>query len=195
MMETLVMRLILASSSPRRQKLLNEMGYEFEIVTPISDEMMMAGESPEKHVLRISRDKAESVAGDFADDLVLGADTIVVLNDRIFGKPGSKVEAVEMLETLSGKTHTVYTGLTIVNHSAGTVLSRYDSTLVSFNILNEYDIERYIDSGEPMDKAGAYGIQGMGSFLVERYDGELDTVIGFPRKLFKSMYEEVAFCQ
>ncbi len=195
MIAVLIMRLILASSSPRRQKLLKEMGYEFEIVAPISDEDLMPGESPADHVLRVSRDKAESVAGDFEDDCVLGADTIVVLEERIFGKPESKADAARMLGTLSGKTHAVYTGLTIVNLSNGTTLSRYDSTKVSFRILNEVDIERYIESGEPMDKAGSYGIQGMGSFLVERYDGELDTVIGFPRKLFKSMYQEVVSCQ
>ena len=174
---------------------MKEMGYEFEIVAPISDEDLMPGESPADHVLRVSRDKAESVAGDFEDDFVLGADTIVVLEERIFGKPESKADAARMLGTLSGKNHTVYTGLTIVNLSNGTTLSRYDSTKVSFKILNEVDIERYIESGEPMDKAGSYGIQGMGSFLVERYDGELDTVIGFPRKLFKSMYQEVISCQ
>ncbi len=192
MMETRIMRLILASSSPRRQKLLGQMGYSFEIVAPDVVETIGRDESPGDHVLRVSREKAESVAADFPDDCVLGADTVVVLDNFIFGKPRSQEEASGMLKTLSGRTHIVYTGLSLIHLSGGTSLSRYDSTRVTFNNLNEIDIEQYIKSGEPMDKAGAYGIQDMGSFLVDRYDGELDTVIGFPRKLFEQMYQEVA---
>jgi len=192
MMETRIMRLILASSSPRRQKLLGQMGYSFEIVAPDVAETIGRDESPGDHVLRVSREKAESVAADFPDDCVLGADTVVVLDNLIFGKPRSREEASGMLKTLSGRTHIVYTGLSLIHLSGGTSLSRYDSTRVTFNNLNEIDIEQYIKSGEPMDKAGAYGIQDMGSFLVDRYDGELDTVIGFPRKLFEQMYQEVA---
>jgi len=190
-----LMRLILASGSPRRRMLLEEMGYDFDIVVPEVVEDFVAGESPEEHVLRLSRKKAELVASDYPDDLTLGADTIVVLGDRIFGKPKSEIEAREMLETLSGKTHIVYTGVAIINRSGGIALSRYDSTRVTFNVLKDEQIDNYIGSGEPMDKAGAYGIQGPGSYLVERYDGAMDTVIGFPRRLFEEMYREVISCQ
>jgi len=189
------MKLILASGSPRRRELLKEMGYDFDIVVPDVDEDIIQGEAPSDHVLRISKKKAALVARDFPDDIVLGADTIVVLDGRIFGKPESRLAAKDMLETLSGRAHIVYTGLTVINSSACVTISRYDSTEVVFNDLAEDEIEKYIESGEPLDKAGAYGIQGMGSFLVGRYEGELDTVIGFPRKLFKEMYREIESCQ
>lgn len=189
-----VMKIILASGSPRRQKLLSALGYDFEVVTPVVREENMPGESPEDHVKRLSRLKAESVARQYPDSLVVGADTIVVLDGRILGKPKSKGEAKSMLELLSDKTHIVYTGLSMIISTTDIVRSEYDSTRVTFNKLSPEDIDRYLESGESLDKAGAYGIQGMGSFLVDSYDGELDTVIGFPSKLFKKMYEEVRSC-
>jgi septum formation protein len=194
MKTTTVMKIILASASPRRQKLLSGLGYDFEVVAPVVSEENVTGESPEDHVRRLSRLKAESVARQYPDSLVVGADTIVVLEGRILGKPKSKAEARSMLESLSGKTHIVYTGLAMIILTVDIVRSDYDSTMVTFNKLSSDDIDRYLGSGEPLDKAGAYGIQGMGSFLVDSYDGELDTVIGFPSKLFEKMHEEVRSC-
>ncbi len=188
------MKIVLASGSPRRQKLLSEMGYDFEIVTPVVHEENIPGESPEDHVKRLSRLKAESVANNHPDSLVVGADTIVVLEHRILGKPKSKLEAKSMLELLSGKTHIVFTGLSMIISTKDIAKSDYDSTRVTVNKLSPEQINHYVGSGEPLDKAGAYGIQGMGSFLVDSYEGELDTVIGFPSKLFKKMYEEVRSC-
>ncbi len=170
------------------------MGYEFEIVAPVVSEKNIPGEAPEDHVQRLSRLKGGSVARQFPDSLVVGADTVVVLESSILGKPESKSEARSMLELLSGKTHTVYTGLSMMVLTKDITTSDYDSTRVTFNKLDPEQIKRYVDSGEPLDKAGAYGIQGMGSFLVDSYEGELDTVIGFPSKLFERMYKEVLTC-
>ncbi|MEE8418245.1 MAG: Maf family protein [candidate division Zixibacteria bacterium] len=188
------MKIVLASGSPRRQKLLSEMGYDFEVVTPVIPEKNTPGEAPQDFVKRLSRLKAESVALKYPDSLIVGADTVVVLERRILGKPESKSEAKSMLELLSGKTHTVFTGLSMIVLEKDITTSDFDSTEVTFNKLSPEDINRYVESGEPLDKAGAYGIQGMGSFLVDNYDGELDTVIGFPSKLFKTMYEGVLSC-
>ncbi len=188
------MKIVLASGSPRRQKLLLKLGYDFEVVNPVVQEQNISGELPEDHVKRLSRLKAESVARKYPDSLVVGADTIVVSEGRILGKPKSKAEAKSMLKLLSAKTHIVFTGLSMIVMTKDIAKSDYDSTRVTFNKLSSEDIHRYVESGEPLDKAGAYGIQGMGSFLVDTYEGELDTVIGFPSKLFKEMYEKVRSC-
>ena len=194
MRETACMKIILASGSPRRREILSGLGYNFGIVAPEIDENIIPGEPPAEHVLRLSAIKAEEVARDYPDDLVIGADTAVVLQGEILGKPVSEDEAFEMLSKLSGRTHTVYTGLTLMIYNDHVKQSDYDRTEVTFNILRADDIRGYIKSREPLDKAGSYGIQGMGSFLVKKYDGELDTVIGFPSRLFLRMYEEVNSC-
>jgi septum formation protein len=188
------MGILLASGSPRRREILSSLGYEFDVVIPDLDERNIPGERPEDHVRRLSLAKAQFVAHRHSNDLVIGADTIVVLGDAILGKPSSPEEAVSMLSMLSGKAHTVFTGLSLVNLDQRIAASDYDSTEVIFNDLRPEDIRRYVESGEPSDKAGAYGIQGMGSFLVHRYYGELDTIIGFPTKLFKKMLQEVTSC-
>jgi septum formation protein len=188
-------KIILASGSPRRKELLSNLGYKFEIIVPDLDETPLQGEIPAQHVRRLSLAKAEIIAKDHPADLVIGADTIVVLEDTILGKPASPDEAVSMLKFLSGKSHVVYTGLSLVIKDDTIAISKYDSTRVIFNNLDDKAIREYVASGEPLDKAGAYGIQGMGSFLVNHYEGEFDTVIGFPTELFKRMYEEVVSCR
>jgi septum formation protein len=188
-------KIILASGSPRRKELLSKLGYQFDIVIPDLDETPFPGENPAEHVLRLSLAKAQMIAKDHPNDLIIGADTIVVLDNTILGKPASPIEAISMLKFLSGKSHIVYTGLSLVIRDEIIFISKYDATTVVFNNLDEKAIQEYVASGEPLDKAGAYGIQGMGSFLVNRYDGEFDTVIGFPTKLFKKMYEEVVSCR
>jgi septum formation protein len=188
-------KMILASGSPRRKELLSRLGYEFGVVAPDIDENVIDGESPEQHVMRLALAKAMAVAENNPDDLVIGADTIVVLGERILGKPTSVDDAISMLTLLSGKAHIVYTGLALVLFGEEIIKSDFDKTRVVFNPLNQTDIAGYVASGEPLDKAGAYGIQGMGSFLVKNYDGEFDTVIGFPTKLFSKIYEEVVSCR
>jgi septum formation protein len=194
-MAVLTTRIILASGSPRRKELLSSLGYDFDVIAPDLDETPLPGEKPSAHVLRLSLAKARAVAAAHPKDLVIGADTIVVLDDIILGKPASPAEAVSMLKMLSGKPHVVYTGLSLAILSDNIIKSDYDATKVVFNDLEERAIENYVASGEPLDKAGAYGIQGMGSFLVREYDGEFDTVIGFPTKLFRKMLEEVVSCR
>jgi len=188
-------KMILASGSPRRKELLSKLGYEFNVIAPDIDETVIDGESPEQHVMRLALAKAMAVAENNPDDLVIGADTIVVLGERILGKPSSEDDAISILTLLSGKAHIVYTGLALTLFGDEIIKSDFDKTRVVFNPLNHTDIVGYVASGEPLDKAGAYGIQGMGSFLVKNYDGEFDTVIGFPTKLFSKMYEEVVSCR
>lgn len=195
MIVTAAMKLILASGSPRRRKIMADLGYDFDVIPANVNEDIMFEESPKEHVLRLSRIKAESVATGHKDNLVIGADTIVVLDNKILGKPESEKQACEMLEMLSGKTHIVFTGLTLIHNKENYSKSDFDFTEVIFNDLSKAEIREYVSTGEPLDKAGSYGIQGMGSFLVNNYRGKLDTVIGFPSKLFKKMYQEVPACQ
>ncbi len=186
------MKIVLASSSPRRLSLLSEAGFEFDVQYPDVNEDRLANELPDKYVCRLAESKARAVSN--GNSLTIGADTVVVLGGEFLTKPGSEDEAKTILEKLSGKPHMVYTGVSVVCSGCGRVHTDYDSTKVQFNVLTEQDILQYIKTGEPMDKAGAYGIQGMGSFLVRQYDGELDTVIGLPRKLLRKLLEEHRKC-
>jgi septum formation protein len=184
-------KLILASSSPRRKEILEKEGFEFEIMVPDNVEENNIYSDPVSHALELSRKKVESVAKRLDEGLILGADTIVVLDGQILGKPKDKKEAQIVLKKMSGKAHKVYTGLTLINKSNDKVLSDYDSTEVFFNQLKDEDILNYIATGEPLDKAGAYGIQGMGSFLVNHIEGNLDNVIGLPVKKLKEMLKRI----
>lgn len=183
-------KLILASTSPRRKELLRREGIEFKVLIPDNIEEDDLFEDPVSYVLKLSRKKAESVAKKVEDGLILGADTIVVLDDKILGKPKDKKEALFILERLSGKYHKVYTGITLINKKSGKVKSDYGCTKVKFNQLRKEDILKYIATGEPLDKAGAYGIQGMGDFLVENIEGDLDNVIGLPVEKLKKLLEK-----
>ena len=184
-------KLVLASSSPRRAQILKKAGIDFEVRVPPEVEEDSPWSDPVKHVLSLSRAKAESVARQVKEGIILGADTIVVLDGEILGKPKDKKDAFSILTRLSGKTHTVFTGITLVNKYDNRTLSDYDSTEVTFNQLDRESIESYIDTGEPMDKAGAYGIQGMGSFLVTGIRGSLDNVIGLPTGKLKEMLKKI----
>jgi len=177
-------KFVLGSSSPRRAELLRKAGINFEVIVPenINEEQISA--DPVSHVLELSRKKAENVAKKVNDCLILGGDTVVVLNGEILGKPKDGEDAFKMLKKLSGKEHQVYTGISLVDKKEEKTLSGYQLTKVKFNQLKDKEIKDYIDTGEPSDKAGAYGIQGMGNFLVEKIEGDLDNVIGLPlRKL------------
>ncbi|MFH1336099.1 MAG: Maf family protein [Candidatus Zixiibacteriota bacterium] len=180
-------KLILASSSPRRKEILEKEGIEFEIKFPSDIVEETSNSDPVEHVLILSRKKAESVSDRTDGGIILGADTVVVLNGVILGKPQNSKEAFGMLRKLSGRSHRVYTGITLWNKYNGKIISDYDCTEVRFNRLEDQKIASYIDTGEPMDKAGAYGIQGMGSFLVESINGNLDNVIGLPTGKLKEM--------
>jgi septum formation protein len=172
--------LILASASPRRAELLRQIGVPFRRVVSGVDEDLQDPADPKEHVRVLSRRKAEDVAGRFNSGIVLGADTIVVLDEHILGKPADAREAQEMLAMLSGRTHQVYTGLTLVDAARGVSVSHVEVTEVTFRQLTGQEIAAYVATGEPLDKAGAYGIQGKGALLVRGIRGCYFNVVGLP---------------
>lgn len=183
--------LILGSGSPRRVALLNEAGINFRQSISDIEEERHNGEGAMDFAQRMAELKAITVASKTSgSDIVLGCDTVVVLDDELLGKPFDEEMAFEILSKLSGKTHTVSTALALATGS--TILAAsHDITQVHFNEVSSDQIREYIATGEPMDKAGAYGIQGMGAFLVDEIDGELDNVVGLPRKLLDQLAKEV----
>ncbi len=177
-------RLILASSSPRRAQLLKLIGLEFEIIESKLNERDEVYTVPEVHVLELAEKKARKVAENISDAIIVGADTIVVLNNQMLGKPQTTNEARAMLRKLSGKTHTVYTGLAIIDKPSENVISDYERTRVTFRELNDQEIEQYVQTQSPMDKAGAYGIQDQSAVFVTKIDGCFYNVMGFPLAKF-----------
>lgn len=173
-------KLILASASPRRQKLLSQLGTPFTVLPADIDERHHAGETPRDYVVRMSRTKAQKVARQYPDAWVLGADTIVTIDDRILGKPRDPADAAAMLSSLSGRVHVVMTGLALVHHGQGYTALETVSTRVYFRPLSEADIAIYIATEEPLDKAGAYAIQGYAAAFVDRYEGCYTNVVGLP---------------
>lgn len=175
------MALILASKSPRRWELLQKAGIEFAVQTAEVNESCQKGEPAANYVERLARDKALAVAQFAASrDLVLGADTAVVVAGQILGKPKDAADAARMLRLLSGGTHYVVTGFCIVRAPGEVVALRHASSTVVFKPLTAGDIQSYVATGEPLDKAGAYAIQGFASKFVQRVEGSLENVIGLP---------------
>ena len=173
------MRIVLASNSPRRKELLSQVGVVFEII-PSKFEVQIIGLPPAEMVEHFAYMKAKDVASTIRGEaLVIGSDTIVYL-DEIMGKPGSRQDAVDMLCKLGGKEHTVLSGLCIINTATGESLTGYESTRVKMKELSSNEIQSYIDTGEPLDKAGAYAIQGIGSLFVEGIEGDYFNVVGLP---------------
>lgn len=175
------MRLILASASPRRRDLLRQAGFTFEVRVPSVNEVPLPGEAAEDFARRAARDKALDVAASAsADSLVLGADTVVVADSEILGKPADVQDAVRMLKLLSGITHRVITGVCLARAAARVEALAHETTFVTFAALDEGEIAAYVASGEPFDKAGAYGIQGLASKFVTRVEGCYFNVVGLP---------------
>lgn len=175
------MNLILASNSPRRRELLEKAGFRFEVHGVDLDESPQRGEPAADYVKRLAREKALATAQNApAGSLVLGADTVVVAAGQLLGKPKDAADAARMLRVLSGGTHYVVTGVCVVRAPADVEALQQESTVVRFKPLAEATIQQYVESGEPMGKAGAYAIQGLASKFVERVDGDLDNVIGLP---------------
>lgn len=182
------MRLILASASPRRQELLRNAGFDFEARASGLEEARRSGETAEGFALRAAREKALAVAASAASDsLVLGADTVVVVNDTLLGKPADSDDAARMLRLLSGTTHRVITGVCLVRAPGQIEGSRRETTRVTFRPLDDREIRDYVSSGEPFDKAGAYGIQGLASKFVTRIEGCYFNVVGLPVALVHEM--------
>ena len=171
------MNLILASQSPRRKELLGLLGIPFTIQVSQADETMEPGKSPAQQVAEVSRRKALATVAS-AEDVVIAADTIVVCDDVILGKPKDRQDACRMLKMLSGRSHQVMTGMTVRYGSQ--LYSCTEITDVTFRKLSDREIERYVDSGEPMDKAGAYGIQGGAAVFAEKLCGDYYNVMGLP---------------
>lgn len=167
-------RVILASASPRRRELLQLIGIEHEVRPADIDERYLPHESPSAHAERLAREKASAIDEDGA--VTIGSDTIVVIDGDVLGKPRDRAHAREMLKRLSGRSHVVMTGVAV--RWQGRVASGLEEVGVTFRALGDDEIERYIDTGEPMDKAGAYGIQGFGATLVDRIDGDYFAVMG-----------------
>ncbi len=172
------MDIILASGSPRRRELLNALGLSFTVCPAKGEEIVPEGAAPAEIVKALSRAKAEEVGKRFPDKLIIAADTIVCLDGRVLGKPKDEADACAMLSSLSGRAHEVYTGVTLI--LGDTVLSEAECTKVFFRPLSAEEIAAYVASGDPMDKAGAYGIQGKAALMVERLEGDYFNVMGLP---------------
>ena len=183
-------KIILASGSPRRRELLAGLGWNFEVIPPQVDEKKIDGEPPAELVKRLAEEKASSVASRFLGNWVLGADTVVALEGRILGKPNSEGEAAEMIAELSGRTHSVFTGVALIAPD-GRKLINAEETRVTFRPLEKEDILAYIALGESMDKAGAYAIQERGTLLAERIDGCYFNVVGLPIFRVSQMFAEM----
>jgi septum formation protein len=173
-------RLILASKSPRRRYLLKQAGLKFSVIPSSFDESSVRLSSPDVYVRQLAENKAGDISEQYPDSWVIGADTIVFIDGTILGKPGSQAEARTMLKNLSGRTHQVLTGYCICCHRTGRRFSETLKTDVCFKKLTDREIDWYISSGEPFDKAGAYAIQGIGTFLVKRINGSYTNVVGLP---------------
>ena len=168
--------IILASKSPRRQELIRNITDDFEVIVSDVEETLPKGIAPEEAPVYLSAIKARAVAADHPDRIVIGADTVVILDGRILGKPHDRDDAFQMLRSLSEKTHTVVTGCTVV--LGDRIRSFGESARVTFYPLSDREIEDYLDTGEPFDKAGAYGIQGKGSLFVKGIEGDFFNVMG-----------------
>lgn len=183
-------KLTLASASPRRAEILNFVGWEFEKQTADIDESLLPNESAAGYVQRLAREKAEAVAKAAQNSLILGADTIVVVDEKIIGKPGDYDQAREMLKTLSGRWHEVLTGVAIVKKEEKTDLKTIvgvQKTRVKFAELSETEIEYLVLEGEPLDKAGAYAVQAQAALFIEKIEGDYWNVVGLPINLVYSL--------
>ncbi len=182
--------LILASASPRRAWLLGRLGVSFSIVPSEVEEVRKPGEPPKEFALRIAREKALSVASRVGSGLVIGCDTIVVVDGEALGKPSDEAEARRMLGRLSGRAHRVISGVAVAEQPGGRMEDEVVSTKVWFKTLTAGEIEEYVATGEPMDKAGAYGIQELGMLLVSRIEGDHNNVVGLPVFTLAGMLEK-----
>ena len=185
------MGIVLASASPRRRELLSMLNVkDFKVVPAVGEELVEKDRSPSEIVCALSKAKAEEVSKlCTSSDIILAADTIVVLDGDILGKPCDERDAFRMLTLLSGREHEVFTGVTIIQ--GGSVFSEFEKTLVRFRTISEREIEAYIQTGEPMDKAGSYGAQGIGSLFIEGIEGDFFNVMGLPLCRLSKMLEKL----
>ena len=185
------MRVVLASASPRRKELLSLLGLEFAIISPDVDESILAGEAPVELVERLAESKAAYCAVTYPDSLVIAADTVVLLDGQILGKPRDQEEARSMLSSLSGRYHEVWTGMAFATR--GIAVIRSSMTRVEFCPLTDSTILKYIATGEPMDKAGSYGIQGIGGQFIRRLEGSYTNVMGLDLVVVREELEKLGY--
>lgn len=174
------MNIILASASPRRKEILENTKLKFDIIKSDIDEIILEKESPIQAVMRLAFEKSMDIASKNENDLIIAADTVVVLDENILGKPKDKEEAYNMIRSLSGRTHEVITGISLVNLGLSKKIIDYVVSTVKFKELSDEDIKDYIHTNESLDKAGAYGIQGYGAMLVEKIEGDYFNIVGLP---------------
>jgi len=180
-------KFILASASPRRRELLAAARFDFDVVPSSVPEVHQPGESPEEYVARLSRDKAAVVAAQYLDRWVIAADTTVLMGDELLEKPVDAADARRMLAAIAGKTHMVYTGVTLQNAAAGFHETRVAESEVRILPLTEREIDWYIATGEPFDKAGAYAVQGIAAMFIDSVHGSFTNVVGLPLALLYQM--------
>ena len=191
-MEFMNMRdICLASSSTRRQQILKELGLNFVVSHPVKYKEKLSGLDPEALVCHNALGKAKEVAEKYKDSIIIGCDTIVTYNNEILGKPLTPDNANVMLMKLSGNYHSVFSGLAVIDTQKNRELVGYDKTEVKFKDLSEKEINDYVESGEPLDKAGAYGIQECGGAFVESVKGSFSNVVGLPKELLIRFLEEL----
>jgi septum formation protein len=181
----------LASSSPRRKQILKDLGLDFTVSPPVDFKEKLNGTEPEVLVCDNALGKAMEVAGNHKDSVIIGCDTIVVFDNEIFGKPLTPDNAYVMLKKLSGNCHSVFSGLAVIDTRIYKELVGYERAEVEFKELSEKEINDYVDSGEPLDKAGAYGIQECGGAFVEKVKGNFSTVVGLPEELLIKFLTEL----
>ncbi len=173
-------KIILASGSPRRKELLEQVGINIEISPSTIDEETVSIKKPENYVKELSFLKAADISLSYPDSWILGADTIVVIGNQILGKPQSKPDAIDMLTKLNNREHSVYTGFCLIHQKKNAIIKKCVETKVYFKYLSDQEIQWYVNTGEPFDKAGAYGIQGIGAVLVKQIKGSYSNVVGLP---------------
>lgn len=184
------MNIILASASPRRKEILENVNVKFTVVASDIDEVILENEPPKELVKRLAFEKCMDIARKNKDALVIGADTIVVLNNHILGKPNNEEDAYNMVKLLSGKKHQVITGISLINLSSDKKVIDYVVSEVTFKDLSEETIRDYINTKESLDKAGAYGIQGYGGLLVENINGDYFNIVGLPISRINDLLRE-----
>lgn len=182
------MRFILASASPRRKELLERIGVKFDII-PATGEEVITKKIPEEVVMELAKQKAEEIAKVAEEDaLIIGADTVVVCDGKILGKPKDEEDAFQMLTMLSGREHEVYTGVAMIDNREKSIENFFERTRVIMYPITEKEIREYIAGGEPMDKAGAYAIQGLGAKFIQKIEGDYNNVVGLP---IGRIYQEI----
>lgn len=187
-------RIILASQSPRRHELIKKLNIEFDVILPTFEEKLSSDDYSDQIIKKLSLSKALSVLENkISNSLVISADTVVVFENKIFGKPKDEKHAKEMLQKLSGNTHFVVTAVSVIDSDTKKSITKLTKTYVTFQKLSDELIDKYIKEKRPLDKAGAYGIQEMGEEFIKNVDGELDNVIGLPTKTLKNILEEFGY--